>query len=369
MKILHFISRIIVGAVFMFSGFVKGIDPLGTAYRIEDYFLAWSAPWLYPYALVFSILLSTMEFVLGFIILLNLKPKISAPVLLLVMSFFTLLTFYDALENPVPDCGCFGDAIKLTNWQTFYKNLVLLVPTLILFVYRNKTREHYNTTKAFGIGGIALFLFAGFSIWNYRHLPIIDFMDWKVGNKMYQENTLPVEYYLTYRNKLTGEEKEYLSPNYPYNDSVWMNEWEYVDQRIVDPNQHKGSDLQIVTMDGDDVTESIVKNPDYQFLLIAWDITKSNKKGLAELKEFAEQTRNDGFDFYVLTSSLEKEIDSINKALDLNYSYYQADDVVLKTMVRSNPGLLLLKEGVVIDKRSHADFIPYSDYKAKIMTR
>lgn len=369
MRIIHLLSRIIVGVVFMFSGFVKGIDPLGTAYRIEDYFLAWGTPWLYPYALLFSILLSTVEFVLGFIILLNLKAKISSALLLIIMGFFTLLTFYDALENPVPDCGCFGDAIKLTNWQTFYKNIILMVPTLVLFTYRKKTKDHFNNSISFGLGGIIAFLFVAFCIWNYRHLPVIDFMEWKVGNKMYAESTMPVKYYLTYKNKKTGEEKEYLSPNYPFNDSAWMNNWEFINQRIVDPNKHIGADLQIVDSLGTDVTDNIIKNHDYQFILVAWDLTKSNKKGLNKFRDFAQLSEKDGYYFNVLTSSLEKEIDSIRKQLNLDLTFYQADDVVLKMMVRANPGLILLKDGVIIDKRSHNDFIPYSKYKEEIMIK
>lgn len=114
----------------MFSGFVKGIDPLGTAYRLEDYFMVWGTDWMIPAAVTLSILLSAMEFVLGFVVLLNLKPKVNSWILLGVMAYFTVLTFYDAIANPVPDCGCFGDAIKLTNVQTFIKNLILMVPTI-----------------------------------------------------------------------------------------------------------------------------------------------------------------------------------------------------------------------------------------------
>ena len=132
MKLIANISRILVGIVFVFSGFVKGVDPLGTAYRLEDYFIAFNWTFFIPLALFFSILLCTIEFVTGIMMLLNLKMKISSWVLLLMMVFFTLLTLNDAINNPVPDCGCFGDAIKLTNWQTFYKNLVLLPMAVLI---------------------------------------------------------------------------------------------------------------------------------------------------------------------------------------------------------------------------------------------
>ncbi len=360
MKTIHFISRIVVGVVFIFSGFVKGIDPLGTAYRFEDYFIAWGSHWMMPFAITLSILASTLEFVLGFVILLNLKPKVSAWLLLGVMTFFTLLTLNDAVYNPVPDCGCFGDAITLTNWETFYKNLVLMVFTLILFVWRKKTRDAYGNLKSYGIAAAVLALFVGLSIYYYRHLPLIDFMGWKTGNRMYNENPLPVKYYLTYKNTETGETKEYLSPDYPYNDSVWMSKWEFVEQRVEDPNVFQGHDLQIMDTTGTDLTDIIIQNPDYQFILIAWDIELADQKALSGISEFAGKALESGYGFIGLTSSLSEVIDSTRIKLKLNFDIYMADDIALKTMVRANPGLILLKEGIVIDKWHYNDFPAYS---------
>lgn len=347
----------------MFSGFVKGIDPLGFAYRLEDYFIVWGTDWMMPAAVTLSVILSTAEFLLGFVVLFNLKPRINAWLLLGMMVFFTILTFYDAFENPVPDCGCFGDAIKLTNWQTFFKNVFLMIPTLILFGWREKTKDRFNNLQAYGLATLAGILILMVYIYSYRHLPIIDFMEWKVGNKMYTEKTLPVKYYVTYKNKQTGEEKEYLVPDYPYNDSVWMSQWEFLNQRIDDPNQHIGTDLQIVDMEGDDVTDIIIRNPDLHFMLIAWDLHKANKEALVKMKDFAREAEDDGYSFSVITSSLPEEIDTISKQFELDFSFYQADDVVLKTMVRSDPGLIMMKDGVVLGKWSHVDFIDYPEFK------
>lgn len=370
MKILHFISRIIVGLVFMFSGFVKGIDPLGFAYRLEDYFMVWGTEWMMPAAVSLSILLSTMEFVLGFVILFNLKPKVSSWLLLGVMAFFTVLTFYDALENPVPDCGCFGDAITLTNWQTFFKNILLFVPTLVLFAWRKKVSDRYSNLIAYGIAGIVTALFIGLCVYCFLHLPIIDFMEWKKGNKMYTEaeSALPVKYYVTYRNKATGEEKEFLLPNYPFNDSVWMSQWEFANQRVDDPNLRYGADLQIVDLEGNDVTDLIIKTPGNNFILVTWDVEKANKQALLDMDLFARQAIRDGYNFVVLTSSLSEEIDSISSELELRLMFFQADDIILKTMVRANPGLILMKDGVVIDKWSYKDFIEYREFKNKMLT-
>jgi len=367
MKILHFISRIVVGVVFIFSGFVKGLDPLGMAYRIEDYFIAWNAQWMMPFALTLSVLLCTMEFVLGVVILLNLKPKVGSILLLAVMVFFTGLTFFDALYNPVPDCGCFGDAVKLTNWQTFYKNIVLMIFTIILVVWRKKTRESLNNLKSYGIAAITLVFFISFSIYCYRHLPVIDFMDWKVGNKMYNDNPLPVKYFLKYRNKETGEVKEYLSPEYPYNDSVWMSKWKFVEQRVEDPNVFKGHDLQIMDSTGTDLTESIIRNPDYQFILVAWDLEKSDQQALSVAGSFAEKAIGAGCGFIGLTSSLPSLIDSTRSKLKLGYEFYMADDITLKVMVRANPGMLLMKDGIIVDKWHYNDFPEFGDFEKRYL--
>ena len=139
MRILRIISRVVVGVTFVFSGFVKGVDPMGTMYKIQDYFIAYNMDWALPTAIFFSFLLVTLEFALGIYLLLNLRIKLASRILLVMMSFFTVVTLFDALYNPVADCGCFGEAIKLTNWETFYKNLVLMVFTLIVvFTPRHK---------------------------------------------------------------------------------------------------------------------------------------------------------------------------------------------------------------------------------------
>ncbi|MBW6490107.1 MAG: DoxX family protein [Lentimicrobium sp.] len=369
MRFYHFISRIVVGVVFIFSGFVKGIDPLGMAYRLEDYFYAWGTEWMLPAALTLSIILSTAEFVLGVVVLFNLKPKVNAWLLLGMMLFFTGLTFIDAIYNPVPDCGCFGDAIKLTNWQTFYKNVVLMVPTLVLFIWRNKTKDQWNNFQAYGAAGVFALVFIWLSLHCYRHLPIIDFMDWKKGNKMFVENPLPVKYFLTYRNTTTGETQEYLSPNYPFSDSVWVLQWEFVSQRAEDPNTEKSHDLQILDFEGNDYTENFIRNPGYQFLLTAWSLEKADHKSLKKMDDFARAAEADGHSFIALTSSLSEEIDSIKETMSLTYEFYNADDITLKIMVRSNPGLILLENGVVLDKWHYNDFPSYAEFEDKFIQK
>jgi uncharacterized membrane protein YphA (DoxX/SURF4 family) len=188
MKVIANISRILVGIVFIFSSFVKGVDPLGTSYKMEDYFLAWGWEWALPVALFLSISMCTLEFILGVSCLLNLRMKYMAWPLAALMLYFTVLTFFDAIFEPVPDCGCFGDAIKLTNWQTFYKNIVLIILAGIIFYYRKKFVIKWTQITQTALLTFFIILFSGFSLYNFRHLPMIDFRGWANGTDLAPDN-------------------------------------------------------------------------------------------------------------------------------------------------------------------------------------
>lgn len=363
MKWIANFSRIFVGIVFIFSGFVKGIDPLGFTYKLEDYFVAFNWEFFIPFALFFSILLCTIEFSVGIMVLFNLRIKLVSWVLLLMMLFFTGLTLNDAMYSPVPDCGCFGDAIKLTNWQTFYKNLILLPLAVLVFVYRKKFKPFTGENKQWILAVFFMALFAGFSYYCYNHLPVIDFTEWKTGHKLYPENPQPVKYYLTYKNKKSGETKEYLSPNYPFNDSIWMTEWEFASQRVEDPNEYFGKSLIISDTSGNNVTENIIRNPEYQLIVNSYDLATADKTAFKKLNDFAEKAYADQISTAVLVSSQPKDIAKFILENKLQLDFYTADDIVLKSIVRSNPGLLLMKNGVIL-KKWHANDIPdYTDFR------
>lgn len=366
MKLLANISRILVGIVFVFSGFVKGVDPLGTSYRLEDYFIAFNWSFFIPLALFFSIVLVTTEFLVGMMLLFNLRMKFTSWLLLMMMVFFTLLTLNDAINNPVPDCGCFGDAIKLTNWQTFYKNLVLMPLALIIWSYRKKFKPFTNKRLQWLLAGVFAALFAGFSHYCYSHLPVIDFTEWKVGHKLYPENPKPVKYYLTYRNKKSGETKEYLSPNYPFSDSVWMSQWEFVSQRVDDPNQYYGKGLLITDTTGNNITESIVRNPGYQLVINAYDLSKTNIAAFKKLDAFCLQAYADDIPAVALVSAENKVIKQFADANKLHLQFCTTDDIILKTIVRSNPGLLLMKDGVILKKWHYNDLPSYADFRKSL---
>ncbi len=348
------VSQLLLGLLFIFSGTVKGVDPLGTAYRVEDYFVAYGTLWMMPLALVLSFILNAAEFVLGALLVFNIKPKTTSWLVVLMMGLFTITTFNDAINNPVPDCGCFGDAIIMSNWQTFYKNLVINVFVLIIFLWKNQIRVFFKnrTEWALAVGFIALFM--GFQYFNYRNLPMIDFMPWKVGNKMFTENPLPVKHFLTYQNKITGEQKEYLSPDYPFNDTAWINTWQFVSQRIEDPNKNIGNNLAINDLEGNDITNIYLRNPDFNFIVVAYDLDETNQKGFYKIKKLFGRAEQQSFSFICLTASIPEKIRAFKTSLELseNFEIFNADDVVLKTMVRTNPGLMLMKNGQVLGKWS-----------------
>lgn len=365
MIVLRKFSRIFVGLVFIFSGFVKGVDPLGTMYRIEDYFIAYGTEWAIPFALFLSVFLCTLEFTLGVVMVLNVRVKQFSWILFLMMIFFTLLTFYDALYNPVPDCGCFGDAITLSNWGTFYKNIVLMFFTSVIFFRRKKMFGKFPPRTGTMIVVFVFIAFGWFSVYNYNHLPVIDFREWKVGNDMAPESEDEVKVYVKYKNLKTGEEEEFLSPNYPWNDSVWMSEWEFVDQRIDDNGLFDRFELKIEDLNGGDFTKDFIENPDYQFVVVSYDLNVTNENSFAKIDQLFQRTEVDGYSLIVLTSEIPKNVEVFREKVNARYEFYYADDIVLKTMVRANPGLILLKDGIVFGKWHYNDLPEYTELKNK----
>jgi len=360
------LSRVLLGLLFIYSGFVKGVDPVGTEYRIVDYFIAFGTDWAFPLALPLSVLMNSVEFVLGILLLLNVGMQITSWLVMLMMAVFTVVTFNDALYSPVPDCGCFGDAFVISNWQTFYKNLIIDALLLIVLFSRNRVGKCFRFKTEWAILLVSIFGFIIFEIYNIRHLPIIDFRNWKVGNAMVNENPLPMKYYLTYKNIETGEEMEYLSPDYPYNDSAWIARWEFVNQRVEDPNP-KLHDLRIENEDGIDYTNQIIANPGFQFIVVAYDLPKSNLKYMDMLNGIFQVSDELGFSLVVITSSLPQEAQQFKENYLQDANFYYADDVTLMTMIRSNPGLILLKNGVIRAKWHYNDIPSVPDIKQEFL--
>lgn len=344
------IIRVITGLVFIFSSTVKGFDPIGTAYRVEDYLLVYGWTGLLHYALALSIFLIVVEFLIGIALVFRLKSKLATLGLLLIMVVFTVVTYLDARYNMVPDCGCFGDAVKLTNWQTFYKNIYLIILAVIIFAYRNRIR----TKMPQGVQGLILVVVVGLYTWfvvfNYRHLPMLDFRDWKVGNDMKAEGLDQVKTFVKYRNILTGEEQEFLSPDYPWNDSVWMAEWTFVDQRLDDSGRILKHGVILEDAEGNDWTEAVFDNPDFQLVVVAYDLEESNPNGLKAVKQVIQDAEALNIPIVLLTSSGEPIIERVLLKHEIEVESLFADDIELKAMIRSNPGLMLMHDGVVLEK-------------------
>jgi len=353
--ILRNFSRIVTGAVFVFSGFVKGVDPLGTAYRIEDYFIAYHSEWAMGLALPLAVLLCAVEFAVGMALLFNVRMKLTSWLLLLMMVFFTGLTFYDALYEPVPECGCFGDAIVLTNWQTFYKNIVLMVFVLVIFFQRKNFKSLYAERIQSFLAVAFVLGFAFFSLYNYRHLPMVDFRAWKVGNQLNPKEPVESRVYLTYRNKSSGETKEYLSPDYPWNDSVWLSRWEFVDQRTETIGEPPAHGLYAEDADGNNMTDVVLNSP-HLFVFVSPHLEDVSEKILDKTDALNALMNERGYTVVWLTASMPDLV--TEKAVDHPslFETYYADETVLKTIIRSNPGLVLMHNGEVLQKWHHNDF-------------
>ena len=208
------ICRLLVGALFIFSSFTKGVDPLGTKYKMLDYFAAYGIEWMNDAALVLAVVMILAEFIVGICLLTNVLPRLATLGATLLMIFFTITTFFDAIYDLMPDCGCFGTAIKLTNWQTFGKNIVIDL-VLLPVVVNNKSLKNNRITLLgqWVLAIIYMAVFTGFEIYNIRHLPVVDFMDWKVGKDMSPKGYDAGKIYVTYRNNETGDNQEFESPN------------------------------------------------------------------------------------------------------------------------------------------------------------
>ena len=347
------ICRLLVGALFIFSSFTKGVDPLGTKYKVLDYLSAYGMTWLNGAAMVLAMLMILAEFLVGICLITKIFPRLAVLGATLLMLFFTGTTLFDALYNLVPDCGCFGSAIKMSNWQTFYKNLVIDAVLIPLIMNNKHLENHFGKGLQFVIGLAFAAAFLGFEIYNYRHLPVIDFMNWKVGKQLNAEPAAASKVYVTYRNKVTGKTQEYLSPDYPWNDSVWMSEWEFVDQRLEGGADYLG--FTAMDEDGNDVTD-LVLNTENLLMFTSHDLAKVTEKDWAKVKEITEEAGSRGYYVVWVVANEPEYVEQLREKYDFLYEVYYADALEIKPIVRSNPGLIWLDNGLVKDKWSSTDF-------------
>ncbi len=360
--LLHLL-RSIVGLLFIFSGLIKANDPLGFGYKLQEYFEVFHITFLNDYASSFAILLCTLEIVLGALLLFGIRSRNVALGLLLVIIFFTFLTFYSAFFKVVTSCGCFGDAIPLSPWESFSKDIVLLIMILYIYKKRNEVRPLINSERLQKwITGIVVLISLGFGLYTYNFLPILDFLPYKIGNNIPELMIMPPGapqdvYQITYtlKNKSTGEtksltDKEYLSSG------IWKDKnWEIIgdpESKLIKKGfEVKIKDLKITDSQGTDYNAEILENPYYNLVIVAYDLSRTDLVGIGNLNAIAiNAAENFNIRTVFLTSNSAQDAEAFSKRNKLVMEIFYADAIPLKSMVRANPGVLLLRNGVVVNK-------------------
>lgn len=309
-KLMTTVCRILLGSVFVFSGIVKAIDPVGTQIKFTDYLLAfgWDGLFTDSTLLMFAALLAGVEFLLGIYMLMGVFSKGTTRLLFLMMIVLTPFTLYTALNNPVEDCGCFGDALVLTNWQTFEKNLFLLVMSVYLLFRRRYIYPLVSERRQWLVTVVTVLLLTRFTLNNINGLPVLDFRQYKVGTD------------------LRTEIYEKANP-------------EMADFFILDNNFN-------------DVTPMILEDEGYTFLLVSDHLERADDSHLDMVDDVYDYCRKHGYGFYGVTASGSNVVEEWTDNNGAEYTFFCSDEIPLQTLVRSNPGLVLLKDGVIINKWS-----------------
>lgn len=364
LTVLVNLCRLALGVTFVFSGYVKAIDPIGTQYKLQDYLEAIGLTGAIPdfVTLGSSVLLAAFEFSMGLLILFAIRRRLMSRLCAAFMVIMTLVTLWIATANPVKDCGCFGDAIHLSNQATLLKNIILLVCAGIIARWPLRMYRFLSqSTQWIAINYTILYILIT-SVFCLYHLPIFDFRPYHVGANIKAGMAIPPgaeqpQFHTTFIMEKDGVRKEFTLDNYP--DSTWQfidSKTEQIKEGYVPPIH----DFSIQLADGDDITDSILSRKGYTFLLISPHLAQaddSNFGGIDQLYEYAQEQK---VPFYCLTASTETEIQHWENITGAEYPFCITDETTLKTIIRSNPGLLLLKDGTIIRKWSHND-LPTSD--------
>ncbi|MFM8432337.1 MAG: BT_3928 family protein [Bacteroidota bacterium] len=366
MKVIAQISRLLVGALFIFSGFIKANDPLGFSYKLDEYFVVFGIPWMSSVTLLMAIGICAFEIGLGVALLLGAKMNFTSWSLLLMIVFFTFLTFWSWKFDVVKDCGCFGDFMHLEPFQSFMKDVILLVLILFIFLKRHEigplVGERFSTVLAY-MGFLVSLLF---SLHCYYHLPVIDFRPYAVGKSIPEGMKLPpgaktdsVAMVFIYSKdgknvELTTEQLSTIDESYKFVDRI--------DKKIREGDKAPIHDFTISDTNGTDITEDVL-SMDKAFLLVAYDINASDKGVQGKINDFVSLCQRDGIEFIGMTSSLKDDVAKFTTSNGSKFDYYFTDGTTLKTMIRSNPGLILLRKGTVKAMWHWYDFPSFDEVK------
>lgn len=355
--ILRIVTRIAVGLLFIFSGYVKAIDPIGSEIKFGEYLEAFGMSALEPGALFFGILLATVELIIGLCFLLGVRMKLASLGAIAFMAFMTVLTLILAITDAVQDCGCFGDAIKLTNWQTFYKNLIIMPFVVYAFIERRNYRQIFDNKKEWIIAGILLIASSGISIYTYRHLPFIDFMAYKVGTNipdgMIIPEDAPADVYekSIFIYEKDGKKQTFTLDNLPDDNTTWK----FVDapppkllkKGYVPPTK----DFSITSLEtGESLHEEIFAKGGFLIFITSANIGEAKLKNSDALNKLYEYSANNNVNFIMLSGSSEEANQIYRQNTGAKYPIYSTDATVLKSMVRSNPGIMLLRNNFILKK-------------------
>ena len=343
--------KFFVGILFIFSGLIKVNDPIGTSIKLKEYFEVFASDFssffeiFVPYSLVLAVIFVVLEVVLGLALILHYRMRLTSWLFLLLIAFFTFLTYYSAYFNKVTDCGCFGDAIPLTPWQSFGKDVVLSVLVLIIFFRSSNYKTFLPQRLADVIMVMAVGLNLYLAIHAINHLPYIDFRPYKVG-KSIPEQMVPSEPY-RYQYIMEKDGREYKFTEYPSDTT-----YQYRDMIILNPEaEPKITDYHIWTDDGEFTEESFVGN---KLLIVIYDVAKASTRHMEEIVKLTEDIEPYA-DIWVLTASSDEEFEAFRHEYQLAVPYFYADMTVLEAIIRSNPGLWLMKDGTVLGKWHHND--------------
>lgn len=363
---MHFLtltSRLIVGILFIISGLIKANDALGFSYKLEEYFSSavLNMEFLIPFAFVMAAAICIVEVVLGVMVLIGAYPKLTSWSLLGMILFFTFLTFYSAYFNKVTDCGCFGDAVKLSPWESFGKDIILLVFIAIIFIRKRLIKPIFSQKMENMFLAIVTFFSFAFVYNTYSHLPVKDFRPYAVGKNITEgmkncdELNLPcpekIDYFLV-KNKETGLEKEVLSTEWNWQEDDFVANTEK--SLIIEGYEAPIKDFSI-SLNGADYTDSILISKN-TLLVVAYNLEKTEDEAWKRIKELALASELEGITFATLTASTDEKIALFKQQMQIPFPFYFTDETTLKTIIRSNPGVLLLNEGAIIDKWHYNDF-------------
>lgn len=355
MKMIFQIIRLLVAATFIFSGFVKLIDPIGTKIKMLEYFSedVLNLPFLSPYALEISVAMIWLEFVLGIWLLFGYKIKFTLRALLVLITVFLFLTWYSAYYNKVTDCGCFGDAVKLTNWETFYKNVILIVFILLLNWRWYYLKPLFNKRLLSNLSHTTALVALLLMIYTVRHIPLVDFRPYAIGKNIEEGMQIPPDapqakfkdiwYY-----KVNGEVKEFSNDDEPWN----IKGAEFVDRKTITLEEGYTPPIHDFSIENEidgDITEDVLKMPEV-YLVISYDPNKISDEAVKKVNTYTAKLQKDGYKVIGMFALIDGHL-----AQKFNFPLYMTDATTLKTMIRSNPAIIKLENGTVVEKKAWRD--------------